>query len=86
MWQYLAFGALGQLVRSAVGIRKAALRGEKTSFPHWFSSIILGGVIGLLSGVIFQPYIGEFGLGIVSFLAGYAGTDYIEGLTEKKVI
>jgi len=86
VWQFLAFGALGQVIRSAIGIRKAALRGDKLNFPHWFSSVILGAVIGLIAGVIFQPYMGDFATCIVSFLAGYAGTDYVEGLTEKKVI
>ncbi|RLG17961.1 hypothetical protein DRN63_02235 [Nanoarchaeota archaeon] len=85
VWEFLAWGALGQLIRSAIGIRKAALRGDKLNFPHWFSSVILGAVIGAISGALFQPYV-PINTWVVSFLAGYAGTDYIEGLTEKKVI
>ncbi|MCW1301468.1 MAG: hypothetical protein QW507_03415 [Candidatus Nanoarchaeia archaeon] len=81
----LLWGALGQLVRSAVGLRKAALRGDKLNFPKWFSSVILGAIVGAGVGVVLQPYV-PVNTWIVSFFAGYAGTDYLEGLTEKRVI
>jgi hypothetical protein len=77
-------GFLGGLVRAVVGILKWQLRAPKQkgrmnfSSAYLLASLILAGIMGTVAGVyvINDPRF--------SFLAGYAGTDFVEGLYKAK--
>ena len=67
------YGAAGGFVRSVVGILKALKRKEEIRVPYALLTILIAVVVGMFAGVV---------LGYdyrVSLLAGYAGTDVLEG-------
>jgi len=75
-WVLLAFaGGVGQLFRSVQGVYKAIQRGEEISWKRvfwtWVYSLITGGIIGYF----YPDY-------RAAFLAGYAATDFTEGLVK----
>ena len=80
----VAAGLVGGLVRAAVGILKWQVRapvkkgGMKFSSAYLTASLLLAGIMGMVAGVyiINDPRF--------SFLAGYTGTDFIEGLYKAK--
>ncbi len=78
----LAAGFAGGLIRAAVGILKwqtrTPTRWMKFSTPYLISTVILAGMLGVVAGLYIQndPRF--------AVLAGYAGTDFIEGLYRAK--
>jgi hypothetical protein len=86
-------GAVGQGTRSIVGIKKrsdqAAVKNEE--MKEWFDlnrllfSLIIGAIAGSFAAVFLVGMeIGqEFLLGLIA--AGYAGTDFIEGIIETRL-
>ncbi len=81
-------GAVGQLLRVVVGIKKSVDSNEKMDYKRTILSLVLafavGGVAGVLS-CISMTDINSFDKStIFIFLAaGYAGTDFIEGFIRK---
>jgi len=76
---YILPGIVGGLIRGAVGISKSLeknkeIRLHKVLFTL-ITSAIVGGAAAALSGGDWR----------VSLLAGYAGTDFIEGLYQMMV-
>ncbi|GIW63449.1 MAG: hypothetical protein KatS3mg091_251 [Patescibacteria group bacterium] len=70
-------GILGGLIRGVVGIVKYFEKNQKNSKINWwylFFSLFTAGLVGGFAGV-FANHSWEF-----AFLAGYAGTDFLEGL------
>ncbi|HVY01399.1 MAG TPA: hypothetical protein VHA12_01395 [Candidatus Nanoarchaeia archaeon] len=69
-----AFGCLGGFIRSIIGIFKAKTRQEKIKIGYIFRTIRFSAISGTFMGAIFSfnP--------IISFTAGYAGSDILEGL------
>ncbi len=67
-------GGLGGLVRSAVGLLKAMASKRKILWMYWLITMIISLLIGLFTGIIFSF---DYRL---SALAGYAGTDLLEGI------
>jgi hypothetical protein len=85
-------GAVGQGARAVIGIKKAADEAAadgKTRVDEWFDlkrflfSLIIGSIAGCLAAILLleAPVNQELMLGLVA--AGYAGTDFIEGLISK---
>lgn len=72
-------GGIGGLARSTVGLSKALARGKKVVWKYWGSTIVLAVLIGIFAGIVFNfDY-------RANLLAGYAGTDILEG-TYKSLI
>jgi hypothetical protein len=69
-------GAVGGLLRAIVGLAKAKASGRRIIWPYFFITVIVATGIGAVAGLI---------IGInrpVSLLAGYAGTDLLEGIAK----
>lgn len=76
----LFFGLVGGLVRASVGLLKLKkLRTEPFKVSYLISTLIGSAVIGLFAGLVIAT---DFKL---SLLAGYAGTDFIEGICKLKM-
>lgn len=74
---FALIGALGGLLRAAVGVRKAFLQKRKFVLKYFLITVIGAGIIGAILGSI---------IGInkaVALFAGYAGTDLLEGLAKS---
>ena len=67
-------GCLGGLTKSIIGIFKAKARGDKIKFGLVFRTMRLSSISGTFIGAIFSfnP--------IISFIAGYVGSDILEGV------
>ena len=67
-------GGLGGLTRGLVGLLKALALKRKILWNYYFITIGIAIIIGIFVGVVFNfdPRL--------SLLAGYAGTDIIEGI------
>jgi hypothetical protein len=84
-------GAVGQAARAVIGIKKAADEAavNDIKIDEWFNwkrflfSIVIGAIAGCLAAILLveAPVNQELMLGLVA--AGYAGTDFIEGLISK---
>jgi hypothetical protein len=84
-------GAIGQGARAVIGIKKAADEAAalEKKIDEWFDwkrflfSIVIGAIAGCLAAILLleAPVNQELMLGLVA--AGYAGTDFIEGLISK---
>ncbi len=88
----IILGAVGQGARAIIGVKKAADEAAEkclTRVDEWFDmkrllfSLIIGGIAGCLAAIVLieTPVNKELLLGLVA--AGYAGTDFIEGLMSK---
>ncbi len=88
----IILGAVGQGARAIIGVKKAADEAAakcQTKVDDWFDvkrlmfSLIVGGIAGCLAAIVLieSPVNKELLLGLVA--AGYAGTDFIEGLMSK---
>ena len=66
------FGASGQLLRSVIGLRKAVEVGADFNLQRFMLTLGTGMLLGFLVGMWLSDPRG-------AFLAGYAGTDFIEG-------
>ncbi|MBI4154170.1 hypothetical protein HY501_02445 [Candidatus Woesearchaeota archaeon] len=72
-------GLIGGLARASVGLLKSLSKRKKFN-PWYFSlTLILSAIIGLFLGII---NMGDFR---ISLLAGYAGTDLLEGAYKLSV-
>lgn len=74
MFDFAYYGFLGGVVRGLVGLTKAYGRKEKFDEKYFLFTIIVSGIVGMAAGMLMYP---DFRLAI---LAGYAGTDFLEGM------
>ena len=76
IWLAIACGFLGGVVRALVGITKHGvfLKKEKFKPKYFFITIIISGIIGTFTSILVAyDY-------RIALLAGYAGSDILEGL------
>ncbi|MBU1130977.1 hypothetical protein KJ840_02485 [Patescibacteria group bacterium] len=78
---YISAGFLGGIIRGLVGFVKNKTIEKANHFrPSYFVvTILISGVVGGVAGILADT---EWQ---VSFLAGYAGTDFIENLYKIKL-
>ncbi len=78
---YLIAGFLGGIIRGLVGFVKNKTIEKANHFkPKYFIvTILISGIVGAAAGILADT---EWQ---VSFLAGYAGTDFIESLYKIKL-
>lgn len=78
---YLIIGLSGGIVRGLVGFIKNKTVEKADHFkPSYFAiTILISGIVGAAAGILADT---EWQ---VSFLAGYAGTDFIENLYKIKL-
>jgi len=77
----ILFGVLGGLVRALVGIAKyfeKNQQNQKIRFWYLAFSLFVAAIVGGLAGALAN---GDWRLAII---AGYAGTDFLEGLYKIK--
>ena len=69
-----SLGAIGGLTRGVVGLLKALSVKRKIYWSYWSITVAIAIIIGIFTGIVFDfdPRL--------SLLAGYAGTDILEGL------
>jgi hypothetical protein len=67
-------GALGGLTRGFVGLLKAMSLRRKILWGYYGMTVVIAFIIGIFTGLIFNF---DYRL---SLLAGYAGTDILEGI------
>jgi len=67
-------GGIGGLARGVVGLLKALSLRRKILWPYYAITVVIAMVIGIFVGIIFN-----FDLRL-ALLAGYAGTDILEGI------
>jgi fluoride ion exporter CrcB/FEX len=67
-------GGIGGLTRGFVGLLKALSLRRKILWGYYLITVIVAVVIGVFVGIIFNFDVR------VSLLAGYAGTDILEGI------
>lgn len=67
-------GGIGGLTRGVVGLLKALSLRRRVMWMYYFITVIIAIIIGVFIGIIFDfdPRL--------SLLAGYAGTDILEGI------
>ena len=67
-------GGVGGLTRGVVGLLKALSLRRKILWPYYLITLVIALIIGVFVGIIFDfdPRL--------SLLAGYAGTDILEGI------
>ncbi|MDP3765730.1 MAG: hypothetical protein Q8R04_04390 [Nanoarchaeota archaeon] len=78
-------GGIGGLTRGLVGLLKALALKRKIIWTYWLITVTIALIIGVFTGIVFDfdPRL--------SLLAGYAGTDILEGVyksfkTEKVMV
>lgn len=69
-----SMGFIGGVARATVGLLKAITKNKKMNWAYWTVTVGASGVIGVFTGMLFSN---DFRM---SLLAGYAGTDFIEGM------
>jgi hypothetical protein len=67
-------GGMGGLTRAFIGLLKAMSLRRRILWNYYFITVVVAGVIGIFVGMIFNF---DYRL---SLLAGYAGTDILEGI------
>lgn len=67
-------GGIGGLTRGLVGLLKALALKRKILWTYWLITVTIAMIIGIFTGIVFDfdPRL--------SLLAGYAGTDILEGI------
>ena len=67
-------GGIGGLTRGVIGLLKALALKRKILWSYWAITVVIAMIIGVFTGMIFNfdPRL--------SLLAGYAGTDILEGI------
>jgi fluoride ion exporter CrcB/FEX len=69
-----ALGGIGGLTRAFVGLLKAMSMRRRILWNYYIITVIVAAIIGIFTGLIFNF---DWRL---SLLAGYAGTDILEGI------
>ncbi len=67
-------GGIGGLTRGLVGLMKAMSLRRRILWNYYFITVFIAVVLGVFTGIIFSF---DYRL---SLLAGYAGTDILEGI------
>ncbi|MEK6860840.1 MAG: hypothetical protein AABY07_02610 [Nanoarchaeota archaeon] len=67
-------GGVGGLTRGFVGLLKALSLRRRIIWGYYFITVVIAAIIGIFVGIIFNF---DYRL---SLLAGYAGTDILEGI------
>jgi len=67
-------GGVGGLTRGLIGLLKALSLRRKIIWSYYLITVAVAGIIGVFTGIIFNF---DYRL---SLLAGYAGTDILEGI------
>jgi fluoride ion exporter CrcB/FEX len=67
-------GAIGGLTRGVVGLLKALSLRRRIIWHYYLITVLIAIIIGIFTGIIF-----DFDKRL-SLLAGYAGTDILEGI------
>ncbi len=75
----LYFGFLGGVVRSLVGLMKSNVYRRKFDAKYLLFTLVSSGIVGMAAGLLIMP--ADYRLVL---LAGYAGTDLLEGLYKTK--
>jgi fluoride ion exporter CrcB/FEX len=70
------FGGLGGITRAAMGLWKSLSHKRKILWQYWIMTVLISLVIGIFLGFLMSP---DYK---VSLLAGYAGTDILEGIVK----
>ena len=67
-------GGIGGLTRGVIGLLKALALKRKVLWNYWAITVTIAVIIGVFTGLVFNfdPRL--------SLLAGYAGTDILEGI------
>lgn len=67
-------GGVGGLTRGVVGLLKALSLRRRIIWTYYFITVIIAVIVGIFVGIVFDfdPRL--------SLLAGYAGTDILEGI------
>ena len=67
-------GGIGGLTRGVIGLLKALALKRKILWTYWAITVTIAVIIGVFTGLVFNfdPRL--------SLLAGYAGTDILEGI------
>lgn len=78
---YLIAGFTGGIIRGLVGLIKNKTIEKANHFkpPYFLITILISGIVGASAGLLADT---EWQ---ISFLAGYAGTDFIENLYKIKL-
>lgn len=78
---YILAGFIGGIIRGMVGFVKNKTLEKTDHFkpPYFVATILIAGIVGVAAGALADT---EWQ---VSFLAGYAGTDFIENLYKIKI-
>ncbi len=75
---YAYYGFLGGVTRALVGLMKSQTLKQKFSMKYLLFTLVASGIIGMAAGIVVS---GDYR---ISLLAGYAGTDLLEGLYKIK--
>ncbi len=67
-------GGVGGLTRGVIGLLKALSLRRKILWGYYAITVIVAAIIGIFTGIVFNI---DYRL---SLLAGYAGTDILEGI------
>ena len=67
-------GGIGGLTRGVVGLLKALSLRRRILWNYYILTVVIAAIIGVFTGIIFNF---DYRL---SLLAGYAGTDILEGI------
>jgi len=67
-------GGIGGLTRGFIGLLKALSLRRKIIWAYYSITVVIAAIIGIFIGIVFNY---DFRL---SLLAGYAGTDILEGI------
>ncbi len=73
-------GGVGGLTRGLVGLLKALSLKRKILWSYYFITVSIAAIIGIFVGVVFNF---DYRL---SLLAGYAGTDILEGIYKSFMV
>lgn len=80
MLEYAVLGGIGGLIRASVGLRKAILRKEPFNARYFLITVALAALIGIILGAVIAT------TNLLALIAGYAGTDLLEGLAKSAKI
>ncbi len=78
---YILAGFMGGIIRGLVGLvkNKTIEKADHFKLSYFVITILISGIVGAAAGILADT---EWQ---ISFLAGYAGTDFIENLYKIKI-